>query len=292
VIQPNGFARIASKRIVRLFRALPLALALTWPDAQGARGDEAVLKIGGTGTALGTMTLLANAFNQANPGLTAIVLPSVGSTGGIKAVSAGAIGLGVSGRPLTGAEQARGLVATEYGRSPVVLAVSSATGVSGITRRELIDIYAAKITHWPNGTPIRLVLRPEADINTITLKTLSPDVKDAVTAAEKRRGMLVALTDQDAAEHLEKTAGALGPTTLNEIVSGGRKLKALSLDGVAPSAATIADGSYPIFLRFFLVTGAQPLTATKQFIAFVQSNAGRRILVETGHAPTEQAGAR
>jgi phosphate transport system substrate-binding protein len=293
MIRPDQPACIALTRIVRLFRALPLALAFASLGAASiAPAAESVLKVGGTGTAIGTMKILADAFQKANPGLNVNVLPSVGSTGGVKAVNAGAIDLGVSGRPLTDAERASGAVAIEYGRSPVVLAVSPATGVSGITRRELIDIYAAKMTHWSNGTPVRLVLRPQADTNTITLKTLAPEVRDAVTAAEKRRGMLIALTDQDAIEHLEKTPGALGPTALNEIIASRLRLIALSLDGVVPSPAALGDGSYPLFLRYFLVTGKRMDAFAEKFIAFVRSEAGQSILIETGHAPPERAGAR
>jgi phosphate transport system substrate-binding protein len=62
-------------------------------------------------------------------------------------------------------------------------------------------------------------------------------------------------------------------------------LKALKLNGVEPSAASLADGTYPLSLSFFLVTGKTPAPLATRFIQFVQSEQGLRILRETGHAP-------
>ncbi|MGZ9143918.1 MAG: substrate-binding domain-containing protein, partial [Candidatus Binatia bacterium] len=128
-----------------------------------------------------------------------------------------------------------------------------------------------------------LVLRPDTEISTIVLKTISPQMSDAVTAAGKRPGMLFALTDQDATDNIGKIPGAIGLTALCELITANPELKALTLDGVAPSPATIADGSYPVYHRFYLVTGPKPSALAERFIAFIQSEAGKRILSDTGH---------
>lgn len=109
-------------------------------------------------------------------------------------------------------------------------------------------------------------------------------MRDAKTAAEQRKGMLFAVTDQEAADNLEKIPGSLGPATLALVLSEKRSLKVLALDGVAPSAQSIADGSYPLYKQMFIVTGAAPSPAVRSFVDFVRSPAGRDILVQTGHA--------
>lgn len=263
-----------------MLAALILACASFAP---GASAQENALRVGGTGTTLGTMERLARAFEQANSGQRVEVMPSLGSTGGIKAVTAGAIDIGLSARPLTDEERRQGAVALEYGRSPLALTVQKLLGVTDITTQQLADIYAGKIGRWPDGSPVRLVLRPNSDISTIVLKAMSPPMSEAVTAAGKRPGMLFAFTDQEATDNINEIPGAFGLTALCEIVSANPQLKALTLDGVAPSPVAIADGSYPLYYRFYLVTGAKPAAAAERFIAFIQSESGKRILADTGH---------
>mgnify|MGYP002138780563 CR=1 FL=1 len=82
---------------------------------------------------------------------------------------------------------------------------------------------------------------------------------------------------------LEKVAGAMGPSTLALMISEKRALKALALDGVAPSAQTIANGSYPLVKHVLMVTGPKSPPEAQAFVTFVQSAPGREILRQTGH---------
>ncbi len=249
--------------------------------AAGVQAQE--IKIGGTGAALGTMQRLAQAYAQSKPDARITVLPSMGSGGGIKAVLAGAIQLGVSSRPLSEAEAKAGAVATEYGRTPFVFATAAARKETGITTQNLVDFYAGRVDAWPDGAKLRLVLRPIGDSDSETIKAMSPAMRDAKSAAEQRKGMVFTVTDQETADAIEKISGALGPSTLALLMSEKRTLKALQLDGVTPSAQTIADGSYPLAKQLLIVTGPKTPPDAQAFVAFVQSAAGREILQQTGH---------
>jgi phosphate transport system substrate-binding protein len=260
-----------------------LSACVLWLAVPSPAAAEEILKIGGTGTTLGTMRLLGAAFEKANPGVSITVLASLGSTGGIKAATAGAIEIGVSARPLSEAER-QGANAIKYGRSPLVFAVAKSVRAGDITMEQIADIYIGKLTAWPSGDTIRLVMRPPSDINTVILKALSPRMKEAVLAAEKRPGMLSALTDQEAMDRLDKVPGALVVTSLSEVIHVP-SLKALKLEGVDPTPASLADGTYPLSLSFFMITGKSPPALATRFIAFVQSEQGLKILRETGHAP-------
>ncbi len=241
------------------------------------------IKIGGTGAALGTMQLLAQAYAKTASDVRIIVLPSMGSGGGIKAVLAGAIQIGVSSRALGEAEAKAGAVAVEYGRTPFVFATAAAGKVAGVSTQNLVDFYAGKVDEWPDGSKLRLVLRPIGDSDSEAIKSMSPAMRDAKVAAEQRKGMVFTVTDQDTADGIEKTPGALGPTTLALLLSEKRAIKALSLDGVVPSAQTLADGSYPLYKQLLIVTGPRTPPAAHAFATFVRSAAGRDILQRTGH---------
>lgn len=249
-----------------------------------ALGTQAeVLTIGGTGAALGTMRQLGEAYARQNPGLSVQVMPSMGSGGGIKALLAGAIQLAVSARPLRDAEVKGGAKAVEYGRTPFVFATQSSNKARGITSQELVEIYAGRLERWPDGTPIRLVLRPAGESDSETIKSISPALREAKALAEQRKGMLFAITDQDAADTLESSPGSFGPATLALLISEKRALKALALDGVQPEPRSIADGRYPLAKSMLLVLGPRSNATARGFVEFARSPAGREILQRNGY---------
>jgi len=251
--------------------------------ALGAHAETLEIKIGGTGAALGTMQLLAQAYAKTQPDAKITVLPSMGSGGGIKAVLAGAVQIGVSARPLTEAEIKAGANGVEYGRTPFVFATSAVNKATGITTQNLVDFYAGKVDQWPDGTKLRLVLRPIGDSDSETIKSISPSMRDAKSAAEQRKGMVFTITDQETAAAIEKISGAIGPSSLALLLSEQRPIKALALDGVMPSPQNLANGSYPLFKDVLMVTGPKTPPEAQAFVAFVKSSAGREILQRTGH---------
>jgi phosphate transport system substrate-binding protein len=251
--------------------------------AAAASTQAQEIRIGGTGAALGTMQMLAQAYAKTQPDANITVLPSMGSGGGIKAVLAGAIQIGVSSRPLSEAESKAGAAAVEYGRTPFVFATAATNKAVGITTRNLVDFYAGNVSEWPDGSKVRLVLRPISDSDSETIKAMSPAMREAKSAAEARKGMVFTVTDQDTASAIERVSGALGPTTLALLISEKRALKALTLDGVVPSAQNLANGSYPLVKQLLIVTGPKTPPEAQAFVSFVRSATGREILQKTGH---------
>jgi len=194
-----------SMTLVCRCRTLGILAAICILLAPAAMAQE--IKIGGTGNAPGTMRLLGEAFSKHYPDMKVTVLSSLGSSGAIKAVPTGAIDIGLTSRALSDEERATGSVATEYARCPTVLAVSTKSSVTAITREQIADIYTGKLATWPDGTPIRPVLRQPGDDNTKQLKSLSSAIEEAVGVAEKREGLAFAVIDQEAADKIETISG-------------------------------------------------------------------------------------
>ncbi len=255
-----------------------LAVALS---SVSVRAEE--IKIGGTGAALGTMKILAQAFKMQMPTVTVKVIPSLGSGGGIKALRQGALDIAVSARRLNADESAAGLVAADYAQTALVFATSASNPVSKLDLQSLAKIYSGDTLNWPNNHPIRVVLRPAGEADTVAIKKLSPAMAAAVKVAENRQGMAIALTDQEAANALEKVPGSLGSSTLALMLSEKRALKPLTIDGIAPDIENIANGRYPLIKTFSVVLGPTPREATQAFVNFLRTPEARQILASTGH---------
>jgi len=121
------------------------------------------------------------------------------------------------------------------------------------------------------------------DSDSDMVRSISPEVKRAKMQAEKRPGMLFAVTDQDSADNIEKIPGAFGSTTLAQMATEKRAIKALRFNGVEPSPGTLADGSYPYFKPLFIVTAPKTPAAAQEFVSFVRSATGREILARSGY---------
>lgn len=269
--------------VVYCGRLLAFAIASSAMLFAGEVAAAEEIRIGGTGNALGTMRLLGDAFGKQNPDIKVTVLPSLGSSGAIKAVPKGALDIGLSAQPLTEEERKLGAIAVEYARTLQVFAVATKTQVRALTLDQIADIYSGKMVNWPDGSRIRPVLRPSGEDVTRQIKHMSPALDKALSAAEQRPGMPFATSDQDAADKTESIPGALGATSLSLINSENRPLRALTLNGVEPTVSNGAAGKYPHVKRFFLITQPDQSAAVKHFIAFMQSPAGHAILSRAGN---------
>ncbi len=263
-------------------------LAVLLVSGSRSAGAETI-RIAGTGGAMEGMRLLGDAFRKHNPGIRVEILPGMGSSGSVKAVLAGRLEIGLTGRSLSGEERAQGAVETRYAKTPFVFAVNRSLKITGMTLKGVAGIYAGK-RDWEGGKRIRVVLRPPEASDLPVLKGMSPEMSAAVDIAMRRNGMIVATTDDDAADAIESVPGAIGGTTLSLVLSGKRALRVLALDGVVPSVRAMADRSYPYSKTFNMVTRKNPSAAVRRFIDFVRSPAGSVILSKNGQAAVRRDG--
>ncbi len=268
--------------------ALMLAWTLIFVGTLWSGGATEIIRIGGTGCALGGIKAVAQAFEKKHPEIEIKVIPSLGSGGGIKALFSGAVDIALSARQLTDAEQSQGAAAIEYAKTPFAFVTSARTEKTALSLEQVAAIYRGDKQRWPAGTPIRVILRPETDTDTQYLRTMSPAMDRAVLHALHEEGMLTASTDQDNADLLGRIRGAFGACTIAQIESEKRPLSPLMLDGVKPSVANVASGAYPYFKMFFAVVW-HPNPASRRFIEFLQSAEGRAILARTGPLVVERA---
>jgi phosphate transport system substrate-binding protein len=262
----------------------PLTLALVLIASIDAQAEE-IVQVGGTGAGLALMRELGAPVMAAHPDIKVVILPSMGTPGGIKALREKAIEIAVAARPLSPEERAGGIIEAACATTALVFA-SSRSQPGGITRAQLPAIYADPNPSWPDGMPLRVILRSRAGSeNPFLIKTV-PEMEAALAAAYQRPGMPVGSTDQENAEIAQRTAGSFAVTTLLQILSERLALHPLTLDGVAPSPASIAKGTYPMPFRLCMLTAAQPSSGTARYIAYIRSAAGQAKIRAFGAEPS------
>ncbi len=251
--------------------------------AASAGADAQTLRVGGTGSALGTVRLVADAFAKQNSTHARVTLvPNLGSSGALRALQAGAIDAALISRPLKAEEAAAGLSGIEYGRSPFVF-VTAKPGIKNVTGSTIAAILSGRTESWPDGQPVRFVMRPPGDGDNAYLASFSPDIANALTVAHQRPGMVMAATDQEAADETERLPGSLSVNTLSLVVSERRKLNVITFNGAMPTPKALASGAYPYFKPMVIVTRGAPSGAPQAFIEYLKSPQGRAILEANGH---------
>lgn len=240
-----------------------------------------VVRVGGTGSGSGGLQALAKAYMQHHPEHSILVLPSIGSSGGIRATIDGKLDVGCSSRPLKPEERVPGLAEVPWVTTAFVFATQSSASAEPLTLAGIEDIYAGRRTHWQDGRPIRLVLRPKSDSAHAYLSGFTPGMPAALEHAHALRGVCVGMTDQDALTFIEKTPGSFGTSALGLIVSGGRHVQTLTVNGANP-----LDPTYPFSITLILVHRPEKASsATRTFLDFTCSKEGQRILVKAGYQP-------
>jgi phosphate transport system substrate-binding protein len=266
-----------------------IATAILSPRPALPAADTTTVVVGGTGTALGVARWLGNAFEMANPGISVKILPSIGSGGAIKALSNSALDVAFVSRSLTAKESELGLVSLDLARTPLIIIVRSDNKASNLTTSELRRILLDQMQTWPDGLLIRPILRAKGDTDSMLIKKLSAEISDAYDSALARPGMLVAMNDQECLRMVTETPGAIGFTTLTQLLVEGGSVKALSFNGRFPTTEGLRDGSYSPEKSISLVTRPKPSAATRRFVDFLRSPDARKILESAGTLPIEPA---
>ncbi len=263
------------------FVPIALALCLSLFGGQAASAQE-IVRISGTGAGVALMGPIIEAFEKENRGVRVHLEKSLGSSASIKAVSKNALDIAISGRSLKPAESAEGLVQLDYGKTPFVLVTNARSRETNITLNEVAGMFSGKIPKWSNGDYVRVVLRPNEDTDTKIIRSISPEMDLAVTAAQARKDMLLGITDNEAFDAVKKTPGTLAFMALSLPLSQPDGVKVLRLDGIQGSVATLAKGKYPYAKPLYLVARKGGTPAVEKFVKFLNSKKGKLLAARHG----------
>lgn len=196
---------------------------------------------------------LGESFMNENDGIQFTYNPT-GSGSGITAVSEGRCDIGLSSRSLKDEEKTQGLTETVLALDGIAVVVNPENQVNDLSIEQIASIYTGEITNWSE------VGGADAEIVVIGREAGSGtrDGFESITKTSEKCQYRQELTSTgDVITTVSQNPDAIGYTSLSAVKDN---VKALSVDGVAPSEESVKDGSYAIQRPFVLVTkdGVKP----------------------------------
>lgn len=229
---------------------------------------------------------LVSAFEKQNPG-TAVNLVSNGSGAGLSALLEGRTNIAPTSRAADADElrlaRASGLRlnAQSIGSYGVIVIVNDQNPVRSLTLNQVRDIFSGKITNWqPVGGP-------KARIRPFILDSSSGARRGFQELAMRYEPYALNAREfpskQAIAQAVAKNATAIGYADMGRLPAGTR---AVLINGIAPNRTAINQGLYPYARTLYLYSlRGRETPAARQFLRFVTSRQGQRIISNAGFVP-------
>ena len=220
---------------------------------------------------------LAEEYNSAHPEVN-VTVQGGGSALGISAALNGAAQIGMADLVELPADAAS-LKGTIVARDGIAVVVNPANKVSSLSMAQLKEIYIGNIRDWKDvgglAGPITVVSRESGSGTRSSFETILGKfdlTSDAII--QDSNGTIRETVAND-----ERSIGYLSYGLVN------RKIKAITVDGIACTTEFILSGKYRLVRPIYFLTLGAGTPAVKGFIDYVLGPAGQASLVAEGLLP-------
>ena len=275
------------KKIIALVLTALLTLSLVACGSESktddTKTDDQPAALTGTVSTDGSTSMekvigaLSESFMAQNSGVTVNYNPT-GSGSGITAVQEGTCDIGLSSRALKDEEKSAGLKETVLAYDGIAIIVHPDNPVSDLSVEQLAKLYTGEITNWKdvggNDAEVVLIGREAA--------SGTRDGFESITGTKDKCQYRQELTSTgDVITAVSQNPDAIGYASLASVKDS---VKALNVDGVTPSEATVKDGSYKVQRPFVLVTmeGKELSPAAQAFFDYAISSDAASIIAKAG----------
>lgn len=246
-------------------------------DNGGAAAVSGTVSTDGSTSMEKVIGALSESYMAANKDVTVNYNPT-GSGAGITAVQEGTCDIGLSSRALKDEEKAAGLQETVLAYDGIAIVVHPDNPVSDLTLEQIAQLYTGEITNWKdvggNDAQVVLIGREAA--------SGTRDGFESITGTKDKCQYRQELTSTgDVITTVSQNPDAIGYASLASIKDS---VKALNVDGVTPSEASVKDGSYKVQRPFVLVTveGKALSSAAQSFFDYATSADAADIIAKAG----------
>ena len=262
------------KKVISLF----VAAVLMCTAMVGCSKSESVATDGSTSMSK-VIESLSEAFGE-ETGIE-VTYNATGSGAGIEAVLAGRCDIGLSSRDLKEEEKENGLEGTILAYDGIAIIVHPDNPVTDLSIETIANIYTGEITNWKdvggNDGEIVLIGR-EANSGT-------RDGFESITGTEDKCKYRQECTSTgDVITAVSSNPNAIGYASLASVKGS---VKAVSVDEVSPSEATVKDGSYAVQRPFVLVTKKDTKLSenAQKFFDYITSEDANEVISGAGVVP-------
>ena len=264
--------------------AVPAATA-----APVSSGERQTIKISGSTTVLPIIQKAADQYMAAHSNAD-IQISGGGSGVGIQAIGAKTVDIGMSSREVTTAEKTKypAFVITPVAQDGIAIIVNPANEIQHITLDQIKNIYLGKTTKWTEITGANV---PGTNNQIVVIGRDSASGTrsyfDEVLLAKKTpaKQMLEKNSNGAVLQTVAQTPGAIGYVSIGFVSNDVKALPIwYSADRiVAPGLAAVRDRSYPVSRDLYVITNGEASGLTADFIRFILSPEGQKIVAEEGY---------
>jgi phosphate transport system substrate-binding protein len=286
--------RLKAKTCLILSTVTLLLSSCSTPSPDQARtqttpeNPDTIISIGGSSETYPALELLSDAYKAENKNIKFKFYPPSQSRGGIESVKQNLIDVGGVSRVIAADEAGTQLNYLPIVETPLVAVVhNSVTNVTNLSADQLKAIYKGDLNNWqqlggPDAEIILLDFTEEENEKQVLRQVyLGKDLKitpQAVVFSEDDELMdtlgntpfsVAVLPDEDEMEELP--------------------VKALSIDGVAPSSNTLQAGTYKLKMLMGVVSSKKNKPEVQSFLEFATGPKGHQVLAAAGLVAVQPA---
>jgi len=214
-----------------------------------------------------------------------------GSGKGVEALLAGKVTVAGVSRPLKAEEKAKGVIGTIIGYDAVAVFVNQDNPVTSLTKDQLKGIFTGKIKNWKEVGGKDAPIAVNTEIQGAKRATMEMFNEMVMDKAPYGAGFKQIDLPRDQIVDVAGNPTAIGTPSLGLLSAVSpdirAKVKAISVDGIAPTDANIHSGAYLISRPLVLATIGAPTGDTKKFIEYMLSPEGQSA-VEKSFVPVRK----
>jgi phosphate transport system substrate-binding protein len=294
-------------RFVTRLAGLFLAATLAWLPigcTRSTQPEKTVIQNTGSDTMVNLAQAWAEEYAKVDPTVS-IEVSGGGSGTGIAALENGTVGIANCSRKVEPQEvaQARKNTGKEprefmVGHDALAVYVHKANPLDEITLEQLAGIYGegGTITTW-SQIGVRMPDRSDEIIRVSRQSNSGTYAYFREAVLGKGRDFKLGSRDmngsKDVVELVSKTPGAIGYSGMGYATPEVKMLRVARKAGdtaYAPTVENTLKHTYPIARPLFMYTLGEPTGAVQKYLDWVHSEAGQKIVVQSGYVPLPKAG--
>jgi len=269
------------KRVFSISFTLALVLIMITACGQSPQSSEnKIFTMVGSSTIQPLAEKLAEGYMAENSSVR-VDVQGGGSSVGVKAAGGQTADIGMASRDVKESEFSEfpNIVVTVIARDGIAIIANENVGVSDLSLEQIQKIFSGQIKNWSElggaDAHIIVVSREEGSGTRTAFEemVLGEDLLMTETAILQPSNGSVRTT-------VSTTPDAIGYLSFGYL---DESVKAISVDGVAPTEANASNGTYPVVRPLNIITYGEPSGDLKLFIDYILSDSGQTIVGDEGY---------